>query len=373
MRVMFKYNNDLDPLEKIKANVIPVRFMFLLLLLFLYDIPCRSQEPKDSVQGQENFIFSLFPEDCMAIYRLSFNYALKRRLDSIRNKFSVYSITVRKRSGLANMIFEKLSESLLPDSMRYIAFRVNFKYEGKNLAYSLSTEGGMNCDTLKSIFTIPVIQRISESVLLPNLASKTFNQPIAENSIQIFNSALFPSIDSLLAIYNNDRIQNLASEIEKYLVKTEDTLNGESNSLKARFAIAREKLVKLIQLHGMDSALYFGNQSQYTKEGMSKLFLENSDSTGSYNLSEVDNQIDTMIYIDKKVLHINCLRDNIDFLRKYALYPFSHKIKIEIETKNFDVNDLLISENRTLLFGIVKKYYEKYTLPQLKLTLTDKS
>jgi hypothetical protein len=373
MRLIFNCDNGMAGVQKFKENFLPEIFLFLLLLFFLNDIPCRSQEAKDSVQRQESFILSLFPEDCMAIYRLSFNYALKRRLDSIRNKFSIYSITVRKRSSLTNMIFEKLSESLLPDSMRYIVFRVNFKYEGRNMAYSLSTEGGMNCDTLKSIFTIPVIQGISKSVLLPNLASKTFDSPITENSIRIFNSALFPCIDSLLAMYNNDRIQNLASEIEKFLGKAEDTLNGKRYSLKARFAVARERLVKLIQIRGMDSALYYGNQGQYIKEGMSKLFLENSDSTEFSNLSEVDNQMDTMIYIDKQVLYINCLKDNINFLRKYALYPFSLKIKTEIETKNIEVNDLLINENRAFLFGIVKKYYEKYTLQQLKLILNDRS
>jgi len=336
-------------------------------------MPCQGQTTGDSAMRKESFILSLFPDDCMAIYHLSFNSLLKSKLDSIRSKINIYSITVRKKSGLANIVFEKLAESLLPDSLKYVLFRVDFKYEGKNTPYLLQAEGSMNCDTLKSIITVPIIHTVSESVLVPGLASKTFDQPIVSGSTQLFNSAIFPAVDTLISLFNEDRTQNLASEIDKYLIQTEDSLSKRRALLKFNFAYARERLVEFIASENSDSSIYFGNRSQYANEGMSDFFVNSFDSTQSTELNNVDVQLDNMLKFDKQLLCIRQLTDNIDYIRKNALYLLSLRIKTEIEKISLDVDEFLANKNKAMIYLMVKNYFLKYTLQHLKEILTDKS
>ncbi len=340
----------------------------LILILSCYRIS-QAQTVKDTLTKKENFLLSLFPNDCMAIFRLSLNPSIKVKLDSIRNKFLVYLITVRQKPGLGSIVFEKLSESVLPDSFKYILLKVNFKYEGKNEAYSTSTEGTMNCDTLKSTFTLPVIQRISKNVLNADLASKVFDQPIGESAAVIFNLAVFTAIDSLLALFNTDRVHNLSIEIERLLQFKQDSILKQRKVAKNGFALARKELLKLMQFDNLDTSLYFGNYSQYANEGMSSLFQNNTDSEEVSVLSHTDIQLDTLFKLDIQLINFNLIADNIHFLLKDALYPFSRRIMREIEKNNSEIDEFLSERNRAQIVNTIRKYYEKFSLQQLKQLL----
>ena len=342
---------------------------FLLMTLLMSTLFCEAQV--DSLTKKENFLLSLFPQDCMAIYHLSTNPSLKSRLDSIRNKFIVQIVTLRRKPGLASFVFEKLSESLLPDSSKYILLKVNFKYEGKNSPYSTTSDGSLNCDTLKSTFTLPLIQKITGKVLNEGLASSEFDQPISSNAVELFNSAVFLTIDSLMAFFNNDRLVSLSNEINKFLTLMFDSIENKTAELNKQFVYARKTLVNCIESEELDSNLYYGSGGQYARRGMSLLLQNVNDSLIMSSMSKSDLILNTMINMDKYVLLNNAISANIMFLKESDLKSFSHRIFREIEKMNSTVDEILYREKKSVLFSIIRRYYENYNLQQLKQLLSD--
>ena len=106
---------------------------------------------------------------------------------------------------------------------------------------------------------------------------------------------------------------------------------------------------------------------------MSELFAVNADSTQSISFYDTDSQMDSLMRLDKQIIFNKQLAGNIDFLRKQGLYSLSHRIIAEIEKSKFEIEDFFINENRNELYGIVRKYFENFTLQQLKVILGNKS
>jgi len=65
------------------------------------------------------------------------------------------------------------------------------------------------------------------------------------------------------------------------------------------------------------------------------------------------------------------ITDNIHFLLKDALYPFSRRIMRDIERDNSEVDEFLSKRNSIHISSIIRDYYKKFSLQQLKQLIID--
>ena len=59
------------------------------------------------------------------------------------------------------------------------------------------------------------------------------------------------------------------------------------------------------------------------------------------------------------------------FLLKDALYPFSRRVMRDIERNNSEVDEFLSTGISIHIVSVIRKYYEKFNLQQLKQLIID--
>jgi len=222
--------------------------------------------------SKENILLSIFPDDCIEIYHLPENRLLNEHIDSVSNKFKVYSMGSRARPGLAKLIFDKLSEARIDDSMPHITFHITFRWEGHRMPYKMEAYTELNCDTLGGLFSREMVASIVNEKVLNSLHQSSFVQPLDGSAEFGYNSAVIAGIDAMASMYDNDRTERLYRITQGILIKKADSLNALKIEERRNCAKIRVNLRNALERELLDSLLFLVPDGMYVKEGMSSWF-----------------------------------------------------------------------------------------------------
>ncbi len=345
---------------------------FFCIMVVFFPENTLAQEDSIAVEQKENILLRLFPDDCLTIYHLPVNRELKTKEDSIHNRFYVFTTASRKKPGLARIIFDKLAEARIPDSVRYILFHIDFNFTGRGNPYKPEIAGSLNTDTLKGIFTKDLIGKISAEFIAPVMTAYVFNQPLNETSVNAYNAALFAGFDELLKIYENDRTMLLEQYIVRQLKKLKDTLSTEKSGLQSIFNELKKELTQQASIQGIDTSLIFGMNGIYGTSGVSKLFDEPQESTANKGANECEKLFGRMVTTDFFVEQKNDVIGEVTFLIKDGSIPFAHHIKILLESENILPETIIEKDQQEPVLSMIRGFLNQYTLPEMKEKFSDK-
>lgn len=353
---------------KLKFSLIVI---ICIMVIFLSD---ETLAQEDSIAGEpkENILLRLFPEDCMTIYHLPVNRELRARQDSIQSRFYVFTMASRKKPGLARIIFDKLAEARIPDTVRHILFHFDFTYTGKGDPYKPDITGSLNTDTLKGIFTKEIIDHITTEFIAPVLTAYVFNQPLNETCVSEYNRALFAGYDELLKIYENDRTILLEQFIIRQLKELQDSLNKEKSGLQSRFRELKNELAEKASVQGIDTSLIFGIHGLYGAPGVSKLCEEPQDSTFKKDANECEKLFMRMVTTDFYVEQKNFAIGKTTFLIKEGSLPFAHHIKLLLESENILPDRIIEKDQQEPVLTMIREFMNQHTLAEMKEKFSDK-
>ena len=337
----------------------------------LYCVAATSSA-QDQGEEKENILFRLFPEDCISIYRLPVNKILLGKQDSVKRKFRLITIASRQKPGLAQLIFDKLSEARIPDSCKYILFKVGFAYTNKGSPYTPTPSASMNTDTLKGIFTMPILMHIVNEDMLPELSHYAFNQPVDESAVTGYNDAVFKGINALLGIYDDSRDMLLSDVIKSILEGIRDSVLKTRSKAQKYFAVNRRQLALEADIRHLDTSLIFGPGNQYGNSGMHAYFSDVPDTLSGGNRNKLDELFMKMIWVDYTIGQLNKQTENIAFLLNEGLVPFSHHLRVWLESNKQYVDEILESDHREPISSLVANTVTTSNLLQLKEKYTDR-
>jgi hypothetical protein len=339
-----------------------------LFFTIFFCIPAYAQELFDSTRtGKENILLSIFPEDCIKVYRLPENRVLKERIDSVENKFQVYTIGSRARPGLAKLLFDKLSEARIDGSIPYIALHVTFRWEGRGVPYSMDAEGEMNCDTLQGLFSREIVNRITHEKVLLLLQQNVFMQPLDDNTEENYNSPVIEGINILEEMYEADRDDRLF-EITRQILKqkTDSFISARKDERNVRAGIRNKLLASLMEMQA-DTILICGLQSIYTKEGMST-HIKGSTNKDQEMVETSGILLDKLYTSDLIIQSINERLTEIDFLLHEGENQLHRQIKQEITNNGQKLIDFASGKSHYVasITEIIEKDINQYDLEELK-------
>ncbi len=342
-----------------------------IMVVFLSD---ETLAQVDSIGGKqkENILLRLFPDDCITIYHLPVNRELRAREDSIQGRFYVFTTASRKKTGLARIIFDKLAEARIPDTVSHILFHIDFNYTGRENPYKPDITGSLNTDTLKGIFTKEIIEKISADFIAPVMTAYVFNQPLNETSVNAYNAAIFAGFDELLKIYENDRTILLEQYIVRQLKKLKDMLNTEKSGLQSRFSELKKELTKQASIQSIDTSLIFGMNGIFGAPGVSEFFEEPQDSIANKGANECEKLFVRMVTADFFVEQKNTSLGKVAFLIKDGSLPFAHYIRLLLESENIFPDAVIEKDQQEPVFSMIKGFLNQYTLPEIKDKFSDK-